>query len=97
MAIARGNGAETATAVRGTAAPATAGPVPQSPWHLVIACPETGLLTETGFDSWHPPTARRNRLVDCLECGQDHDWRLGEAVWQPTQAISIPSIGQQSE
>ena len=57
-------------------------------WHarrrLMIRCPVTGLPADTGFD----PTGSRmdghspRLLVDCQECGQDHEWRLEGAFVQ---------------
>ena len=58
------------------------------PRRLLVACPETGLLTATGLDLWNPPTQVRNTLVDCLECGQDHEWQLEEAIWDPVQVTT---------
>jgi hypothetical protein len=52
----------------------------------LVTCPETGLLTATGFDLWNRPSgsAVRQVLIDCLECGQDHAWRMDEATWEPS-------------
>lgn len=48
---------------------------------LMIQCPSTGLPTDTGFELTEIPRLARTRqvLVDCLECGQDHEWRLEDA------------------
>ena len=45
---------------------------------LMIVCPTTGLAADTGFELLGVPKAssRRQILVDCLECGQDHEWRI---------------------
>lgn len=48
---------------------------------LVIACPVTGLATDTGFDLSAVPAlgGGEHLLVDCLECGQDHSWQIDDA------------------
>lgn len=48
---------------------------------LVIRCPATGRATDTGFELAAVPsvTQRPQLLVDCLECGQDHEWRLEDS------------------
>ena len=48
---------------------------------LVIVCPETGHATDTGFELTAVPSvsARQQVLVDCLECGQDHEWRIEDS------------------
>ena len=45
---------------------------------LMISCPETGRPADTGFELTALPrlSARKHVLVDCLECGQDHDWQV---------------------
>ena len=49
---------------------------------LLITCPATGLPTDTGFElSELPAVVSGPRiLIDCLECGQDHSWRIDDAV-----------------
>ena len=53
---------------------------------LMIMCPATARATDTGFELDAVPSIpwRRQLLVDCLECGQDHEWRL-EADLQRTK------------
>jgi hypothetical protein len=48
---------------------------------LMITCPVTGLATDTGFELSDLPgvVTRQQLLVDCLECGQDHPWHIGDA------------------
>ena len=48
---------------------------------LMIVCPETGHATDTGFELAAVPrvSARQQVLVDCLECGQDHEWRIEDS------------------
>ena len=48
---------------------------------LMIVCPETGCAADTGFELAAVPrvSARQQLLVDCLECGQDHEWRLEDS------------------
>ena len=48
---------------------------------LTIVCPETGRAADTGFELTEVPelSARRQVLVDCLECGQDHEWQVEES------------------
>lgn len=49
---------------------------------LMILCPVTGRTTDTGLELLSIPTAsaRPQMLVDCLECGQDHQWQIDEAL-----------------
>jgi hypothetical protein len=49
---------------------------------LVITCPITGLTTDTGIALSELPAVvtRAQLLVDCLECGQDHPWHIGDAM-----------------
>jgi hypothetical protein len=48
---------------------------------LMIVCPETGRAADTGFELTALPrlSARRQVLVDCLECGQDHEWQVEDS------------------
>jgi hypothetical protein len=48
---------------------------------LMIVCPTTGRPSDTGVDLMGVPRAssRLQMLVDCLECGQDHEWRIEDA------------------
>ena len=49
---------------------------------LMIRCPVTGLATDTGLDLTEVPVAGGGAqlLVDCQECGQDHPWRIDDAL-----------------
>ena len=48
---------------------------------LMIVCPATGHPADTGFELSGVPivSARQQMLVDCLECGQDHEWSIEDA------------------
>ena len=48
---------------------------------LMIVCPTTGSAADTGFELLGVPkaSARQQILMDCLECGQDHPWRIDDA------------------
>jgi hypothetical protein len=48
---------------------------------LAIRCPISGLATDTGFELTSIPSLSRSPqlLVDCLACGQDHPWEIGDA------------------
>jgi hypothetical protein len=51
------------------------------PRRLMIPCPVTGAPVDTGSDL---VTAQSlgpggDILVDCIECGQDHQWQLEDA------------------
>lgn len=48
---------------------------------LMVVCPATGRVTDTGFELSGVPLAsgRLQMLVDCIECGQDHQWRLEDS------------------
>jgi len=48
---------------------------------LMIICPGSGRPADTGFELTEIPqlSARQQVLVDCLECGQDHDWLVEDA------------------
>ena len=45
---------------------------------LLITCPVTGRPADTGCELSAAPTlgSGQQRLVDCLECGQDHPWTI---------------------
>ena len=47
---------------------------------LMIVCPMTGRPADTDFELSSVPMVSRRRqiLVDCLECGQDHEWHIDE-------------------
>lgn len=49
---------------------------------LMIRCPVTGHAADTGFDSTALPgiSGGPHVLVDCLECGQDHEWTTND-IW----------------
>jgi hypothetical protein len=49
---------------------------------LLIMCPATGLPTDTGFELSEVPSVAGGQqlLVDCLECGQDHEWGVDDIV-----------------
>lgn len=51
---------------------------------LMIKCPTTGLGTDTGFELSAVPAvgAGSQMLVDCIECGQDHPWRIDDAFME---------------
>ena len=48
---------------------------------LMIVCMETGRAADTGFELTEVPrlSARQRVLVDCLECGQDHEWQVEDS------------------
>ena len=48
---------------------------------LMIVCPTSLRPADTGTDILGVPRAssRLQMLVDCLECGQDHEWRIEDA------------------
>jgi hypothetical protein len=48
---------------------------------LMITCPTTGRPADTGFElmALSEISSRQQILVDCLECGQDHEWRVEDA------------------
>jgi len=47
---------------------------------LTIQCPVTGRPSDTGFELTELPavTGSVQWLLDCLECGQDHEWRADD-------------------
>ena len=47
---------------------------------LMIRCPVTGDATDTGFEITALPliSDTAHRLIDCLECGQDHEWTVDD-------------------
>jgi hypothetical protein len=47
---------------------------------LVVRCPVTGRTADTGFELAAIPEVSNatQLLVDCLECGQDHEWSLDD-------------------
>jgi len=48
---------------------------------LTIACPHTGAAVDTGYElTAIPELTVQHLLVDCTECGQDHSWRIEDAV-----------------
>jgi hypothetical protein len=47
---------------------------------LSIRCPVTGSATDTGLQlTALPQLIGEHVLIDCLECGQDHTWRVEDA------------------
>ena len=47
---------------------------------LMVLCPVTETPVDTGYELSEAVSTRdRLRLVDCMECGQDHVWRVEEA------------------
>ena len=65
---------------------------------LTIQCPVTGRPSDTGFELTELPSLAGSTqwLLDCLECGQDHEWRVEDLSlegfgtagnqWNQTQA-----------
>ena len=51
------------------------------PRRLMIQCPVTGVPVDTGADlmAAHGMARRGDILVDCIECGQDHQWQVEDA------------------
>jgi hypothetical protein len=51
---------------------------------LTITCPVTGSASDTGFELTDLPSAVSGPqlLIDCVECGQDHEWRIDDVVLQ---------------
>jgi hypothetical protein len=49
---------------------------------VMIICPVTQSPSDTGFELTTLPELGfgRQLLIDCLECGQDHEWRVAEAI-----------------
>lgn len=47
---------------------------------LTIECPVTGRPSDTGFELTELPSVLGSAqwLLDCLECGQDHEWRADD-------------------
>ena len=50
---------------------------------LMIVCPVTGVATPSGRELSALPDvgSASQMLIDCLECGQDHEWRVDDAFW----------------
>ena len=48
---------------------------------LMVRCPHTQVPVDTGYEVTAIPTIGRDAqmLIDCIECGQDHTWRIEEA------------------
>ena len=48
---------------------------------LLIRCPVTGIGADTGWELSAVPNLvpAHNLLVDCPECGQDHQWQVDDA------------------
>ena len=48
---------------------------------LMIRCPVSDMATDTGFELTSIPSLSQSPqlLVDCLACGQDHPWEIGDA------------------
>jgi hypothetical protein len=51
----------------------------------MIRCPLTDVPVDTGYEPAAAPTIRREAqvLIDCMECGQDHAWHMGDAFLRP--------------
>jgi hypothetical protein len=47
---------------------------------LLIRCPVAGTSADTGFELHAIPQVSQgiHLLVDCLECGQDHEWTIDD-------------------
>ena len=47
----------------------------------MIFCPHTGLPVDTGNEltALARIGSQPQLLIDCIECGQDHDWRIEDA------------------
>ena len=52
--------------------------------HVLIDCPISGALVPTGADADDAEDLDRlpdeNLLIDCPDCGRDHEWTPAEAV-----------------
>ena len=48
---------------------------------LMVLCPHTGLPVDTGYELTAIPAISRDwqTLIDCMECGEDHLWRMEQA------------------
>jgi hypothetical protein len=66
----------------GPTTPTTGAPRRRLLRQLAIACPTTGLVTPTGLEISDVPAvvSGPQLLTHCLECGQDHSWRIDDAV-----------------
>jgi hypothetical protein len=55
--------------------------MPQPAGTLVAFARPADLATDTGFELTSIPSLSRSPqlLVDCLLCGQDHPWEIGDA------------------
>ena len=58
---------------------------------LTIQCPVTGRPSDTGFDLTELPsvTGSVQWLLNCLECGQDHEWRVDDVSLEEPHAAGI--------
>ena len=63
---------------------------------LLITCPVTGLPSDTGFELSSVPQLSRTRqlLIDCLECGQDHEWGIEDVVLDGRTAVTLELSGE---
>ena len=61
---------------------------------LTISCPMTGLATDTGFDltDVHSVVRGPQLLIDCLECGQDHEWDIDDVVLEALPSTADASV-----
>jgi hypothetical protein len=52
---------------------------------LMVTCPVTGVSVDTGHELTAIPGIGPGPelLVDCIECGQDHAWRMEDAFFEP--------------
>jgi hypothetical protein len=64
----------------------------------VSSCPVTGLPTDSGFELSAGPQVSRTRqvLVDCLDCGQDHEWGIEDTALDGRAALSLEHSGEES-
>jgi hypothetical protein len=61
---------------------------------LTITCPVTGLPTDTGFELTEVPALGSSSqvLIDCLECGQDHEWDIDDVVLEALPSMADASV-----
>lgn len=61
---------------------------------LSITCPVTGSPTDTGFELTDVPALASSPqvLIDCLECGQDHEWDIDAVVLEALPSRADASV-----